>query len=258
MARTTPKTSRYRSAESKRLDWNNKQLFSGLGDERLEQIDARIAKYKAFIDEHEGDEEYRDGVEMSRVAIESAQEGKDEIMKMRQFLTDAKGKPQSAEDAMRKVNPHYGEDGKAYTENCQRCVIAYELQRRGFDVEATAFDGFGKDSKSRHWQSALAMKPEELGAKKRTEVLSKIYDKAQEWGDGSRGILYVAWTRGGAHVVNVEYKKGAVQILDPQSGKYVDWDNYSQRIKASSVTMYRTDNVPVSRYAMDLVKKRGT
>ena len=69
MARTTPKTGRYRSTESKRLDWNNKRLFSGLSDERLAQMDARIAKYKAFIDEHEGDEEYRQRIEPTSVTM---------------------------------------------------------------------------------------------------------------------------------------------------------------------------------------------
>ena len=32
-------------------------------------------------------------------------------------------------------NPHYN-NGGGYAENCQTCVVAYELRRRGFDVEA--------------------------------------------------------------------------------------------------------------------------
>ena len=37
-------------------------------------------------------------------------------------------------DALR-GNPHYKED-EIYRVNCQSCVVAYEMRRRGFDVEA--------------------------------------------------------------------------------------------------------------------------
>lgn len=54
-------------------------------------------------------------------------------------------------------NLYYGES-KAYSVNCQTCVVAYELRLRGFDVSAfpnTAGSALSKLSKATHtaWQS---------------------------------------------------------------------------------------------------------
>ena len=43
-----------------------------------------------------------------------------------------------------KVNPNYLFDIDAYKYNCQCCVVAYEVRRRGFDVEAAPQEFMGK------------------------------------------------------------------------------------------------------------------
>lgn len=45
------------------------------------------------------------------------------------------GKTFSIEDSLKGANPKYAR-GTQYGVNCQRCVQAYELRRRGYDVEA--------------------------------------------------------------------------------------------------------------------------
>lgn len=47
-----------------------------------------------------------------------------------------KGAPRSVDTALKTVNPFYSRAYSEYSENCQRCVVAYEMQRRGYDVEA--------------------------------------------------------------------------------------------------------------------------
>ncbi len=34
------------------------------------------------------------------------------------------------------VNPKYSLGQKGYRENCQTCVVAYEMRSRGYDVQA--------------------------------------------------------------------------------------------------------------------------
>ena len=69
-----------------------------------------------------------------------------------------RGRPMSHEQANKMHgNPHYGES-KAYSVNCQTCVVAYELRLRGFDVSAlpnTAGSTLSKLSKATHtaWQN---------------------------------------------------------------------------------------------------------
>lgn len=52
------------------------------------------------------------------------------------------GKQKTVEEALAGANPHYRE-GREWQQNCQRCIYAYEMQRRGYDVEALPriFDG---------------------------------------------------------------------------------------------------------------------
>ena len=56
-----------------------------------------------------------------------------------------RGEPMSFEEADGgNVNPNYNnatneKDGQKYFSNCQGCVVAYELRRRGYDVEAAPY-----------------------------------------------------------------------------------------------------------------------
>lgn len=54
-----------------------------------------------------------------------------------------RGKQKTVDEALAGSNPHYRE-GREWQQNCQRCIYAYEMQRRGYDVEALPriFDGF--------------------------------------------------------------------------------------------------------------------
>lgn len=40
-----------------------------------------------------------------------------------------KGKPYSIDNALKNVNPNHSYEYSEFSENCQRCVIAYELRR---------------------------------------------------------------------------------------------------------------------------------
>ena len=170
-----------------------------------------------------------------------------------------KGKPQSPADAMKRVNP----DIKAvdamnyadYQENCQRCVIAYELNRRGYNVEAEAT--FERDSypyAERYLTAFKGAKSEGVGATTTAEVNKNIIGKMSTWGEGSRGIVYISGTKG-AHVFNVEYRGGKLYYYDAQHNLKYDPARVFNHCTKSTVRVTRVDNLPIEKNVRDLVRK---
>ena len=165
------------------------------------------------------------------------------------------------------VNVERYNDSWAYRENCQRCVWAYEMQRRGYDVEALpTYKGDDLPSYG-NWMGIVDgnLTREYIGihygqTKSNKSVVANATETMRGWGEGSRGIVRVCWsgTRNG-HVINVEYKNGKITGYDAQSGK--TYTNLAQALKGSRLDytqIIRTDNVTfktneVSKY----VKERG-
>lgn len=140
----------------------------------------------------------------------------------------------SIEDAARGANPYYGHP--SHINNCQCCVWAYEMRRRGFDVIAgpqqLAFD-----------------QPHEMvkivnGGKWISVTRSGITRLMNRWGISSRAILYLAWGRGPAHVINIENTKKGLVYIDPQSGMIVDGKRYLNRAK--NMRLMRVDDKEVT------------
>jgi hypothetical protein len=120
--------------------------------------------------------------------------------------------------ALRGANPNFSK-GKEFQFNCQRCVPAYELRRRGYDVEAmpVASKNFGmvkrgdecfKDVKITGWpedRKGLS----ETGLRARLETLP----------DGARVGVFVQWNKSSAHTFVCEKANGSLRFIDPQTGK---------------------------------------
>ena len=169
-------------------------------------------------------------------------------------------KARTPSEALANTNPNYNQ-GKEWQVNCQRCVYAYELQRRGYDVEAQQRILNGTDPMNNGvWKNGFENQTWERGLGMRTDHVERnVVSKMQGWGDGSRAIVYVAWRSGNAHVFNIENEGGHVSIFDGQSGRKLSLSDYLLHAKPSSTMISRVDNlkpnVNVLRYA---VKKKGT
>lgn len=173
-----------------------------------------------------------------------------------------KGKAQSPLDAMKRVNP----DIKAidamsyadYQENCQRCVIAYELNRRGYNVEAEATASNDTyPSGERYLTAFKGAKSEGVGATTTAKVNKNIVDKMSTWGEGSRGIVLISGSRGG-HVFNVEYRNGKLYYYDAQHNVRYDPARVFDHCTRPAVRVTRVDNLPIDRNVLDLVRKSRT
>lgn len=182
-----------------------------------------------------------------------------------------KGKAKSVADALKNVNPFYSRAYSEYSENCQRCVVAYELRRRGYDVEAQpTYQGdtwpqvipvngqrFGR------WRGAFrGAKTENVGArgnnaKAEARVLDNLKNKMKEWGPGARAVVNIQYRgRGNGHVFNVENQGGQVSFVDAQSGNRYNtgsMKNLLHVVETGTVGLTRTDNLRISDRAKNLV-----
>ena len=136
-------------------------------------------------------------------------------------------------------NPNFSTGQWGYTQNCQRCVQAYEFRRRSYNVVAAErpirnnnivwgyecfTDANGNPVKLVHGQT--------------TSMIKRVLNSAP---DGSRYTIYVKWKgRGtGAHVFVAEKENGVVRYIDPQNGN-MDATDYFNR--GSSFGYFRMDD----------------
>lgn len=180
-----------------------------------------------------------------------------------------KGEPIDVETASKLANPNYkGVRGDPYTLNCQRCVAAYEMRRRGYDVEAlpnadstwNARTWVGLKYRERYgqWMGAFRhASPMAVGSNTWAGVLSNVDHKMKEFGSGSRAVLTVTTKSGNGHVFNVENVNGRTTYIEAQSGKiYQDMSLMRALLRYNDVTLTRTDNLRVSDRMKHFVKHK--
>jgi len=132
----------------------------------------------------------------------------------------SKGMPIAPQEACNGANPLFGQ-GPEYRNNCQRCVHAYELRRRGYDVEAmprTLKDYFGHEGfKGVQVYGCHKQGGGTSGTK--ADMLTAL----NAMPDGAR--IGITWTWPGkqeGHAIVCEKIRGKLYFLDPQSGKTGD------------------------------------
>lgn len=159
-------------------------------------------------------------------------------------LSEALGEPgpvMSMAKASKGTNPHFSRDYDAYSSNCQRCVLAYEARRRGYDVTALpTYSGdllpYGGD-----YLKALSS-PNTVSVGK---SVRKLESEMKSYGNGSRAIVHVSAGHNG-HVFIAENVNGKIKYVDPQTN-----ERYSglslKRVSRAGVT--RIDNQSFTDYA---------
>lgn len=192
--------------------------------------------------------------------------------KRNELLSRTMTSDQIMKEVVPQVNP-----GKVKTygrsNNCLRCSFAYELRRRGYDVEATstARGGFEQTkigvARALSGASKIRVTQSDLGqhsintnighsvwlhnSKDLNEaggiISSRIFNTLSKQEIGSRGELGMSWRFGGAHSIVYENISGKVHIFDPQRGKHFatpeEFLEYAKNIKDVAYT--RLDNIDV-------------
>lgn len=112
---------------------------------------------------------------------------------------------------------------KAYSINCQRSVIAYELRRRGYMVEAEPNStGRGRDSGYKEYERQVERKGEFATMPMKTKDRPAAVDKLmlEKLKPGERAIISWGWRKArSGHTINVERTASGLLYVDAQSGR---------------------------------------
>lgn len=129
-------------------------------------------------------------------------------------ILGGQGSPMNIADALRGANPNYA-PGTRYSVNCQRCVQAYELRRRGYDVEALPKPRINKKIVwgNECFVDSSGKTPNFLYRQSEADIRTALANAP----DGSRHIVYASWSKKRAHVFIAEKENGVVRYVDPQS-----------------------------------------
>jgi hypothetical protein len=160
-----------------------------------------------------------------------------------------------------------------YTHNCTSTTTAYELRRRGFDVEAVALkkgqplsdvyhswgiraeDHLGLKAARRDFSGSpklmrMYMQNVERAPWNGPSVnFYKLVDEMMTMPDGARGFISVAWTKNrGSHILNWEKRNGEVYFVDAQSQLHTQvdmWiDRFGDRLEEGYSQAVRVDTLP--------------
>ena len=155
---------------------------------------------------------------------------------------------------MAACNPKYLKGG-VYKNNCISCALAYDLRRRGYDVESSPIDTTSVTNGSLPVQLGFykGEKLEIYEVSNDPDVAVKQFTKnIVSYGDGSRGMLRIRWKNGDGHAVVWEVNDGSVIVRDPQNNTIIDLSEYMRRAK--TFYYFRTDNLKLTDKVTEYVR----
>lgn len=152
------------------------------------------------------------------------------------------------DDCYDTANPHYGE-GEEYAVNCQRCVIAYEARRRGFDVTARPASLLDEPAKHAEHEKGWANVFEngssdlcQIYGSTPEEIKGNINSVMKSCGNGTRAVVEVHINNKKGHVFIAEYINGKTHFIDPQTGERDVGYIFDLGISANRTRLLRTDD----------------
>jgi hypothetical protein len=162
-----------------------------------------------------------------------------------------RGEPIEIDKAKEGTNPDFSK-GFQYEYNCQRCVPAYELRRRGYDVESMPVDlkklrGKNMDRLAVVPQAifvdenGMELKPNQLfTTAEGQELKKKLRDELLKTAGDARFEIKILWKSKNGHVLVAEKQGDEILFIDPQdaSKKDIDWT----KVRQNGVSYWRMDN----------------
>ena len=179
-----------------------------------------------------------------------------------------RGYPNSISESIVSTNPHHSYDFREYSENCQRCVVAYELNRRGYDVTAlptyqgdrlgeVAYYSPATGTYEGRWKGAFQnARTTNVGSNTESGAISNIESTMRSYGPGARAVVQIFYRSGGGHVFNVENQGGRIVYVEAQTGRIKNIGSTMSHVRTNSVNLVRTDNLRISERAKRFVIQR--
>lgn len=196
--------------------------------------------------------------------------------KIEQKIGIKRGEDMTFEEANElRGNIGYGK-GREFSVNCQSCVVANELRRRGYDVTALPnlkkagnipYELSGKTNWA--WIDPETMQTPEkkqaggqyvsgldIKSKTLTQLNKELNELTKEAG---RYHIDFMWKDGkGGHIITVDrLENGSIRIYDPQIGRLGDWEVISKDISLKyGVNVLRVDNLLVNTDIIDRIVRK--
>jgi hypothetical protein len=165
-----------------------------------------------------------------------------------------KHEPYSIRESAEKANPNYSKKKESYSMNCQRCVVTYELLRRGYNVQAKTYKG-SRDMLPYNWDRVFSSR--DVCPVGNLRELSQ-WTRVNSTNKSGRYILQINWKNGGGHVFCLELKNNRLYSIDPQVNRMGVLKEYlSMKDEDGYMLIYRTDETKLNRRVWSMVK-RGT
>lgn len=265
-------------------DLFDKNVSAGFSEKKKPKYIAKVelpnGKHRYFYDQNEYDAYLR------RLKYQ-----RNEPSFMEKIKKISKNKVFTAKEDMSKVNEQYDPYNDATSTNCANCSAAYELRRRGYDVEAKPNDETYNARHDRvydYFENAeyVGVYGDGSTIKYNEKYIRKIQDGKATWLDrvinrddykfytedqsytsksiekaiksnnppGSRGFIDVEWKAGSAHSIVYEVGiKGKVVIRDSQTLDEYTLDELAPKVK--KVRIARTDNLQLKKGILGAVKE---
>lgn len=169
--------------------------------------------------------------------------------------------------AVEGANPERNSDREEYQKNCQRCVTAFELRMRGYNVTAlpriSGRENFAMMYHPHGYIKSIYFLPDIKSAARETGIECKdcIDSQMEQWGEGSRAIVRVTWSKEvdedqDGHTFVAVYTNGETQYIDPQTGD-MDCERYFNGCEPSETRFVRTDDRELQKNANRYVRPRS-
>lgn len=168
-----------------------------------------------------------------------------------------RGNPLPVEQAG-SMNPNRG--NPAYADNCSSCSTAYEMRRRGYDVQAAGgVQGKGRfdtEYVNQWWKNADGSPATVDYHADKKSLKGWVEDQPP----GARGYIMVSWKKGGGHVFNWEkMPNGTVRYIDGQANRgtgIVEYADFSPKTNATTKTVRIDDKIPTKDVAKAVEAKQ--
>ena len=149
------------------------------------------------------------------------------------------------------MNPHHGEGAKWQT-NCQRCVPAFEMRMRGYNVEAQACPNFGSDWLAGHWSDVWENPKIEYC---QGDGLDEISQAMKVWGNGARAQITIDFRGiGYGHTFVAARWNNQTYFIDPQTGNMHSESLFSRAVPGRT-TFCRIDTLNPAGFIKDCCKE---
>ena len=145
---------------------------------------------------------------------------------------------------------------KNFANNCMSASFAYELRRRGLDVEAGLVDALtDRDIAEAVGVPTLEYVKESVLNAIPPKTFEELLKRMEKMGSGARGFCLMAWKTGSGHICSFEIdSNGKVVFIDAQTGLssttpgIKDSQNPAKYHKsASTFYILRTDNKTIDK-----------